>query len=295
MSHSHHHETENIRTAFWLNFGFTLFEIVGGIYSNSLAITSDALHDFGDSISLGMSWYLQKKSEQDRDQKYTYGYRRFSLLAALINTLILVTGSLYILSRAIPRLLHPEETNAGGMIALALAGIIVNGMAVLRVRKGNSMNAQVVAWHLLEDVLGWGAVLIVSITLIFTDLYILDPLLSVLINLYVLYNILGSLRKTLALFLQAVPDTCKIEDVEEALAKIEGVLSVHHTHLWSLDGERHVLTTHLVVASEMGKEALIRIKNDVQKITAALPLAHTTIELEFEENCSMNGVERANH
>ena len=298
MSHSHthtHHQTENIRTAFFLNLGFTLFEIVGGIYTNSLAITSDALHDLGDSISLGMAWYLEKHSQKESDQKYSYGYRRFSLLAALINTIILVIGSLYILTEAIPRLLAPEEANAGGMIVLALVGIAVNGMAVLRVRKGQSLNAQVVAWHLLEDVLGWVAVLIVSVTLLVTDLYILDPILSVLINLYVIYNVIGNLRKTLALFLQAVPDTHSLPDIEHRLAKVPQVLSVHHTHIWSLDGEDNVLTTHLVVDPNASKHDLIHIKSAVRKITSELSLAHSTVELEFEEDCSMNGIEHTHH
>ena len=298
MSHSHthhHHQTENIRTAFFLNFGFTLFEIVGGIYTNSLAITSDALHDLGDSISLGMAWYLEKHSQKESDQKYSYGYRRFSLLAALINTIILVVGSLYILTEAIPRLLHPEEANAGGMILLAIVGIAVNGAAVLRVRKGQSLNAQVVAWHLLEDVLGWAAVLIVSIALLVTDLYILDPILSVLINLYVIYNVIGNLRKTISLFLQAVPDSHNLPDIEHRLAKVAQVISVHHTHIWSLDGEDNVLTTHLVVESDASKDDLVRIKSDVRHITSELSLAHSTVELEFEEDCSMNGIEQHTH
>ena len=298
MTHSHthhHHQTENIRTAFFLNFGFTLFEIVGGIYTNSLAITSDALHDLGDSISLGMAWYLENHSQKESDQKYSYGYRRFSLLAALINTIILVVGSLYILTEAIPRLLHPEEANAGGMILLAIIGIAVNGAAVLRVRKGQSLNAQVVAWHLLEDVLGWAAVLIVSIVLLVTDLYILDPILSVLINLYIIYNVIGNLRKTLALFLQAVPDTHNLPDIEHRLAKISQVLSVHHTHIWSLDGENNVLSTHLVVEPDASKDDLMRIKSDVRAITGELSLAHSTVELEFEEDCSMSALAHTEH
>ncbi len=298
MSHSHthtHQHTENIRTAFFLNLGFTLFEIVGGIYTNSLAITSDALHDLGDSISLGMAWYLERHSQKESDQRYSYGYRRFSLLAALMNTIILVVGSLYILTEAIPRLLRPEEAKAGGMILLAIVGIAVNGAAVLRVRKGQSLNAQVVAWHLLEDVLGWAAVLIVSITLLVTDLYILDPILSVLINLYVIYNVIGNLRKTLALFLQAVPDSHNLPDIEHRLAKVPQVLSVHHTHIWSLDGEDNVLTTHLVVDPNASKDDLIHIKSAVREITSELSLAHSTVELEFEEDCSMNGMEHTHH
>jgi cobalt-zinc-cadmium efflux system protein len=297
MSHSHTHthsndNISNIRAAFFLNLGFTVFEIVGGIYTNSLAILSDALHDLGDSFSLGMSWYLEKHSHKESDARYSYGYRRFSLLAALINTVILIVGSLYILSEAIPRLLNPEHSNATGMAVLAVVGIAVNGLAVLRVRRGHSLNAQVVAWHLFEDVLGWIAVLIVSISLMFTDIHILDPLLSILISLYVLYNVARSLRKTMALFLQAVPEAVNLPDVEHALLAIPQVQSVHHTHIWSLDGEHHVLTTHLVVDPDATKQDLIRIKQAAAGIAGQMSLEHATIELELEQDCdcSMNGI-----
>lgn len=290
-SHPHlHTPTENIRAAFFLNLGFTLFEIVGGLYTNSLAILSDALHDLGDSFSLGMSWYLEKHSHKASDGRYSYGYRRFSLLAALINTVILITGSLFILSEAIPRLFNPQHSNAQGMALLAIVGIVVNGLAALRVRGSQSLNAQMIAWHLLEDVLGWIAVLIVGISLMFSDIHFLDPLLSILISLYVLYNVLRGMRKTLALFLQAVPEAIDLPQVEHALGAIPQVCSVHHTHVWSLDGERHVLTTHLVVDPEATKEDMIRIKQAAAGIAASMSLEHATIELEFAEDCSMNGV-----
>lgn len=289
QAHDHTHtHTDNIRVAFFLNIGFTLFEVIGGLYTNSLAILSDALHDLGDSLSLGVAWYLEKHSHKESDRKYSYGYRRFSLLAALINTVILIAGSIYILSEAIPRLLHPEHSNAGGMIFLAVVGIAVNGAAALRVRDEASLNAQVISWHLLEDVLGWAAVLIVSISLLITDIHILDPILSILINLYVLYNVVGKLRKTLSLFLQAVPDAFKIPEIESLLNSIPQVRSVHHTHVWSLDGESNVLTTHLVVDPDAGKDDLVRIKQDVRAITRKMSLAHSTIELELGEDCSMD-------
>ncbi len=299
MTHAHthsHDQTGDFRVAFFLNLGFTVFEIVGGLYTNSLAILSDAVHDLGDSLSLGMAWFLEKHSHRESDHRYSYGYRRFSLLAALVNTVVLVVGSLYVLSEAVPRLLAPQHSDAGGMAVLAVIGILVNGTAVLRLRRGQSLNSQVVAWHLLEDVLGWVAVLIVSLTLLAADIHVLDPILSILISLYVLYNVVRNLRKTLALFLQAVPDAIALPEVEHALGSIEGVRSLHHTHVWSLDGEHHVLTTHLVVDGNAGKEALMRIKRDANRLTAGMGLEHATIELEFEdEDCSMNGLDVREH
>jgi len=195
----------DLRGAFYLNFSFTIIEIIGGIWTNSIAILSDALHDFGDSLSLGLSWYLEKYSQKAKDAKYSYGYRRFSLLGALINTVVLIIGSGFVLAAAIPRLLNPESSDASGMMFLAIAGIIINGLAVLRVKDSMSLSVQVVTWHLLEDVLTWTAVLVVSIVLLFTNMHILDPILAVLVTFYVLYNVLRNLTKTSALFLQAVP------------------------------------------------------------------------------------------
>ena len=247
-----------------------------------MAILSDSLHDLGDSFTLGLSWVLQKYSTKDYDARYSYGYRRFSLLAALLSTVILIVGSFFVLSAAIPRLFNPEHSDAKGMIAFALVGITVNGIAVLRLRGTSSLNARVVAWHLLEDVLGWIAVLIVAIVLLFTDIHILDPALSVLITIYVLYNVFRNLRKTVALFLQAVPEEIEVDDLEQKVIAIARVNSLHHTHVWSLDGEHHVLTTHVVVEDGATPQDVVDIKCEIRDLTGPLSLEHTTLEIEYE-------------
>jgi cobalt-zinc-cadmium efflux system protein len=249
-NHSHlpaQDSTRAIRIAFLLNLAFTIIEIIGGYWTNSLAILADALHDLGDSATLGLSWQLERYSRRRKDAHFSYGYRRFSLLAALFSTVILIAGSLLVLSEAIPRLLNPEHSNASGMLLFALLGIAVNGLAAFRLRQSRSMNARVVAWHLIEDVLGWVAVLIVSVALLVADIHFLDPLLSILITLYVLYNVVNNLRKTLTLFLQGVPEGLDLYELEKRLLAIPKVHSAHHIHVWSLDGENHVLTAHVVV------------------------------------------------
>lgn len=287
--HHHHHTSDNIRVAFFLNFSFTLLEFIGGALTNSLAIMSDALHDLGDSVSLGLAWYLENKSNQTATQRYTYGYRRLSLLGALINTTILIAGSLIILAQAVPRILNPEPTDAQGMLLFAILGIVVNGVAALRLSRSESMNARVATWHLLEDALGWMAVLVVSIVLLFVDLYILDPILSVLITLYILYNVIRNLKSTLALFLQAVPDTVDVPQLENELTHIPHVLSTHHTHVWSLDGEHHVLTTHVVVESGLDRETVCDIKEQIRQVIINKSFEHITIDIEYEdEPCIMS-------
>lgn len=288
-SHNHSHEnTSGLRAAFFLNLAFTIVEVVGGVYTNSLAILSDSLHDLGDSLSIGFSWVMESRAPRPRQGRYSYGFRRLSLLAALVNAVVLIVGSFVILSQAIPRLFNPQHSNARGMFILSILGIAVNGAAVLRVRTGKTMNSQMIAWHLLEDVLGWVAVLIVSISLVFTDIHILDPLLSILITGYVLYNVIRNLRKTIAIFLQAAPANLDVHAVEHQLEQIPNVLSTHHTHAWSLDGEHHVLTTHLVVPANASKADIVQVKRQALRFMEQVDLEHTTIEVEYEdEDCRM--------
>lgn len=289
MNHDHQHQheidgtTNSLRLAFFLNLGFTLLEIVGGLWTNSIAILSDSLHDLGDSVSLGIAWYFHNFAQKEPDADFSYGYRRYSMLGALINTLVLIAGSLWVLATAVPRLLNPEPTNASGMIAFALVGIVVNGVAAYRLYRNQSLNAQVAGWHLLEDVLGWVAVLIVSLVLLFSDWTILDPILSILITLYILVNVLRKLRRTARLFLQATPENVHLPTIKHQILALDNVEDIHHTHIWSLDGEHHVLTTHVVVAPETSKEAAAQLKWQLAQKLKNDHFEHMTIEVEFGE------------
>jgi cobalt-zinc-cadmium efflux system protein len=206
----------------------------------------------------------------------------------VISTVILIVGSILILSEAIPRLFTPQQTNAEGMVLFAIMGVAVNGFAALRLKGDKTLNARVVALHLIEDVLGWVAVLVVGIVLLFTDFYILDPLLSILITIYILYNVLKNLKQTLALFLQAVPDDIDVSLIDERLNDIEHVCSTHHTHVWSLDGEHHVLTSHIVVDEEVSKEQVLALRKEILELVRELAFTHSTIEIEFgEDDCGV--------
>lgn len=282
----HHHETENIKIAFFLNLAFTIIEIIGGFWTNSMAILSDALHDLGDSLSLGVSWYLQNYSKKGPDYKFSFGYSRFSLLGALINSIVLLGGSVLILSRAIPRIFNPEPVNAKGMIAFAVLGIFINGAAVLRLRKGKSLNEKVVTWHLLEDVLGWVVVLIGSIILNFKDLPIIDPLLSMGITIYILYNVVKNLKKVMNVFLQGVPEDISIEEIEKLVEEKTEALSVHHTHIWTIEGERNMLSTHVKIPDSYNSQDIINLKKNIRKLLTEKNIEHVTVEIEFEsEEC----------
>ncbi len=286
--HSHNQKEGNVKVAFFLNLSFTIIEVIGGLYTNSLAILSDALHDLGDSLSLGLSWYFQKLSKKGRTKKFSYGYKRFSLLGAIINSIVLVAGSIFILTKAIPELFNPGETNVQGMLYLAILGIVVNGAAVLKLRKGESLNEKVVSLHLLEDVLGWVAVLIGSIIMMYTDAPFIDPLLSVLISLFVLYNVYKNLRKSMLVILQGIPEEVSLEDIKEKLKDISEITDVHDNHVWSMDGEYNILTIHLQLDQDYKLSEQAKLKEKVRSQLKAESINHITIEFEGkDENCEL--------
>jgi len=281
-NHSHHHHTASDRLgfAFFLNFTFTIIEFVGGILTNSTAILADAVHDLGDTLSIGLAWLLGKFSQKAANDNFTYGYRRFSLLGALFNGSILLVGSLWILWEAVPRLFEPEMPHAEGMFFLAILGIVVNGYAAYKLSKGKTLNERIINLHLLEDVLGWVAVLIVSIVLLFVNWPILDPILSILFTLYILINVIKNTISTVNLFLQGAPDDTTRSNVLEKLNAIDHIVNVHHLHLWSLDGEHHVLTAHLVLDLPLEMELQNKIKKQVEDCLKPYEFSHTTIEIE---------------
>ncbi len=292
MSHTHHHghdhskDVKNIKLAFFLNLSFTIIEIIGGALTNSIAILSDAIHDLGDSLSLGLAWYFQKLAKKGRTKSYSYGYKRFSLIGAVINSVILIIGSIYILSEAIPRIFSPQETHAKGMFLLAIFGIIVNGIAVLRLRKGSSINEKVVSLHLLEDVLGWIAILIGSVVMYFFDLPIIDPILSLAIACFVLCNVFRNIRQASRIILQGIPDNIDLENIAEKIQQLKEVSNVHDLHVWSMDGEYNILTMHVTLREKLTMEKIRELKNKIRSLLYELNIQHATIEFETaEEQC----------
>jgi len=287
-NHNHHHsDIENLKVAFFLNLLFTIIEIIGGFFTNSIAILSDAVHDLGDSLSLGLAWYFQRISKKKADTNFSYGYKRFSILGAIINSIVLIVGSIFILSEAIPRLFHPEETNIKGMFFLAILGVIVNGAAVFKLKKGNSINEKVVSLHLLEDVLGWLAILIGSILMYFFDISILDPLMSIGIALFVIFNVFKNISQTLRIILQGIPKEMDITQITAKLLEFDEIFDLHDLHLWTVDGSYNVLTIHIVLENNMDFENLSLLKLKIRLSLESMGIQHVTIEFETkEENCN---------
>jgi len=281
-SHHHHEGNSNIAFAFWINIFFALLEIAGGLYTNSVAILSDALHDLGDSLTLGTAWFFEKKAKQKRDARYTYGYKRFSLVGAIINAVVLVVGSIFIVIEAVQRLFIPAQPDTTGMIVFALLGIVVNGVAMLRLKRGGSLNEKMISLHFLEDVLGWVAVLVGSIIMKFFEAPFIDPLLSIVIGLIILYNVYRNIGSVFQIILQGVPDNVNEQQAKEQIEKFDEVEGTHDMHLWTLDGKYNILTTHIVLRKPLTDDALEELKRKIKKSLEDINIQNSTVEFEVK-------------
>ena len=272
---------KNILIAFILNISFSIFEIVGGLFTGSIAILSDSLHDFGDALSIGISYFLEKKSKRKSDDKHTYGYIRYSVLGGIITSVILLVGSIFVIYEGIKRLIYPTNINYNGMIVFAIVGVIVNLIASFVTRDGDSINQKAVNLHMLEDVLGWIVVLIGSILMKFTDIKYIDSVLSICVASFILIFTFKNLKKISDLFLEKTPKDIDINELKKHLLEIEGVVDIHHIHVRSMDGYNTFGTCHVVV-DKYNEE----IKHKVKEELGEFGIIHSTIEIELkDEHC----------
>jgi cobalt-zinc-cadmium efflux system protein len=271
----------NILIAFILNLAFSVFEFIGGVFTGSVAIISDAIHDIGDATSIGVAFFLEKKSKRQPDEKYTYGYARYSVIGSVLTTLILLFGSVIVIYNAVLRIINPIEINYNGMIIFAIVGVCVNFGAAIITRDGDSLNQKAVNLHMLEDVLGWIVVLVGAIVMRFTDLYIIDPLMSIGVAIFILINALKNLKDVLDLFLEKTPHGISTDKIAEHICEVEGVLGVHHIHVWSMDGRNNYATMHVVVNGDWHT-----IKHNIRDELKEHGIGHVTLEFEAEgEHC----------
>jgi cobalt-zinc-cadmium efflux system protein len=266
---------------------FAIIEVAGGRWTNSVAILTDAVHDAGDCLSLGLAWYLQRLAQKRSDARFTYGYRRLSALGALTTGLVLLVAIGFVVRETIERLQHPRPVVAWGVVALAVVGILFNGAAAWRLRSGTSLNERMAGWHLLEDTLGWAAVFAGGLVMAVWDMPVIDPVLSLGIALFVSWNVARNLRKVGLVFLQAAPPGFDPADLDRRLTEIPGVAGSHHTHTWTLDGERHVFSTHLVMRPDSDRAAVVAAKRQVHELLRGQDFEHITVEVELEgESCA---------
>lgn len=288
--------SKNILIAFLLNLFFAIFEFVGGYFTGSVAIISDAVHDIGDALSIGISYLLEKKSCKQPDENYTYGYSRYSVIGGVITTLILLFGSLAVIVNAINRMFNPQEINYSGMIIFAIVGVFVNFIAAYFTRDGESINQKAVNLHMLEDVLGWCVVLAGAIVMQFTNLKIIDPLMSIGVALFIIVNTIRNLKVVLDLFLEKTPEGISVSEIKEDIRSIDGVIDVHHVHIRSMDGFHVYATMHVVAKGDHHE-----IKEKIRHELSEHGIVHATLELEdeeehcHEENCVVEYIKDNGH
>ena len=265
----------NILIAFLLNLGFSVFEFFGGVFTGSVAILSDAVHDLGDALGIAVSWFLERKSKHPSDATYTYGYARFSVLGSVFTCGILLLGSVGVVVSAVGRLMNPVPIHYDGMILFAVVGVAVNLTAAFVTRRGESLNQKAVNLHMLEDVLTWVVVLIGAAVMRFTDWTILDPLVSIGVATYIFVHAIGHLREAADIFLEKVPTGYAVEDIKARVESIEGVSDAHHIHVRSIDGYTHAASLHVVAERTDAIAA-------VTAVLGEMGIPHVTVQVERE-------------
>lgn len=276
-------EKENIKLAFFLNLGFSIFELIGGLLTNSVSIFSDAIHDFGDSLSIGIAYILENISTKEKDKKYTYGYKRYSVIGALITSVILIVSAVVVIFNAMMRIFNPVEVKITGMFLFAIFGIGINGYAAYKTSKSESLNGKSVNLHMFEDVLGWVAVLIGAFLIKITGWNIIDPILSIIIATYIGYEAIKNVLDVGNIILEKAPASVDIDIIKEEVSKVNNVMDVHHIHVWSIDGVENFLTMHVMVNKNVTKKNYEIVKNNVKECLEKYGINHSTIEIEYED------------
>lgn len=272
---------KNILIAFFLNLSFSIIELVGGIFTGSVAIISDAVHDVGDAVSIGVSYLLERKSKKAPDENYTFGYVRYSVIGGFITVCILLVGSVAVIINAVEKMFNPTMINYDGMIIFAIFGAVVNLIAAKVTHDGESINQKAVNLHMLEDVLGWIVVLVGAVIMRFTDFKLIDPIMSVGVAAFIIFNAIKHLKDIVDLFLEKTPHGVSVAEIKEHIEGIDGVENVHHIHLWSVDGINACATMHVVTDCDPHT-----IKEKVREELAEHGICHSTLELErTDEPC----------
>ena len=266
--------------AFFLNLSYAIVEfIAGGIFGSS-AVLADSIHDLGDAITIGISAFLETISNREEDNRYTLGYKRFSLLGALVTSIILMIGSVLVILENIAKIFHPQPVNDEGILWLGIIAITINILSSLVVGKGKTKNESILTLHFLEDTLGWVAVILMAIVLRFTDWYILDPLLSLVISFFILSKVFPRFWSTLKIFLDAVPEGVETGDLEKDLEALTNVKSVNQLSIWSMDGLENNAIIHICIKDW---EKIMETKEAVRQFLEERGVQNITIEVDSSQ------------
>ena len=278
----HKETSKNILFAFILNFSFAIIELFGGVFTNSIAIITHSIHDFGDSLSFLISYFLERIATKRPNKKYTFGYQRYSLLGALVTSMILLFTSLLVIKEAIVRIFNPEPVNYSGMLLFAFLGVFINLIAALKTHSKKSIHSESVSIHLMEDVLTWSAVLVSAILISIFNIDVVDPILSVLISIYIIFHACKHILKVINIILEKIPDAIDINDISNYLLENTSIQKINHIHIWSLDGINNYITLHVVVDHNLKNNKIIKIKKDIRKKLKKKHINHITIEIDYD-------------
>ena len=287
--------------AFFLNLSYAIVEFIAGGVFGSSAVLADSVHDLGDAIAIGISAFLETISNREEDSRYTLGYKRFSLLGALVTAVILMTGSVLVILENITKLFHPQPVNDEGILWLGIIAVSINVLASLVVRKGKTKNESILSLHFLEDTLGWVAVILMAIVLRFTDWYILDPLLSLVISFFILSKAIPRFWSTLKIFLDAVPEGVDIQKIKTDLAELDHVASINQLNLWTMDGLEKNAIVHVCLKEieqmELCKESIRSILKDCgfQNITIEIDADLETHQAHKRNMEEIEAIQRYEH
>ena len=267
--------------SFFLNLSYAIVEFIAGGVFGSSAVLADSVHDLGDAVAIGVSAVLETISNREEDSQYTLGYKRFSLLGALITAVILMTGSVFVILENTTKLFNPQPVNDEGILWLGIIAVTINVLASLVVRKGKTKNESILSLHFLEDTLGWVAVILMAIILRFTDWYILDPLLSLVISFFILSKAIPRFWWTLKIFLDAVPEGVETGDLEKDLGALINVKSVNQLSIWSMDGLENNAIIHLCLEDW---DQMMETKNQVRQLLEERGVQNITIEVDTSQS-----------
>ena len=278
-THHHHKKAgQNLAFVFFMNLAFNVIVIIGGLATNSMAILADCIHDMSDTISIALAWFLERISQRDSTESYSYGYQRFSILGAVIISVFVIFMAFVILSEAIPRLFSPEVVDAGGMFFVAIVGIIFKSLSVYKLHRGETFNEKAILFHQLGDVFEWVAILILSVVLMFWQgASYLDPFISIGIAIWLIFNLGRNLYKSIQVILQKTPDNFDVEEFKSAISSINGVKAIDDFHVWSLDGIDSVLTLKVAIYNQ---NMQTEIKKEIYSISSKYHIVDITIEFD---------------
>jgi len=294
-SHNHSHSTETSGTRLFitilLNFTITIAEIIGGVISGSLSLISDAMHNFSDGIAVIISYIAIRLNKKPKDYKFTFGYKRAEILAAVFNASVLIGISLYLFFEAYNRFVNPEEIKGGIMIIVATIGLVANIVGTLLLKSGakDNMNIRSAYLHLFSDAVSSVGVIIGGVFIYYYNVYWIDPVITVLISLYIMKESWEIVKEAIEILMMAAPDEISIEHIEKHIIEIDGIDSIHHVHFWKVNERDTHFEAHVKVLDMMVSNTEFLISEIEKLMHDKFKINHVTLQFECDR-CESEGL-----